>query len=116
MLAKLIPLALVGGLAVGGMTQGKKQLAYFQNIAQISATQQEEANIQKLIMIELTESQLPGDAWMNIVRQQVSAKGRDPVVDRWGYYYSCTFGEGTVVVGSAGPDVTFQTEDDIITR
>lgn len=115
MLAKLIPLAVIGILGMKGLTLAKDQVAFLQDYTRIATTQSEISNIKKLIMLEIaSEGVMPQD-WEEIVRSQVNAKGRDPVVDVWGNYYS-VWEEQDITVGSAGPDSAFSTEDDILTR
>lgn len=119
MLAKMIPLALVGALGIKGMTMGKDQLVYFQNYSKISVTQQEVANIHKMIMVEIaSEGEFPAD-WQEIVRVQTDAGERDPCVDIWGFNYEVwqAGDQGELfTVGSPGPDGAFSTEDDILTK
>ena len=115
MLAKLIPLAVIGVLGMKGLTLAKDQMAFLQDYTRIATTQSEVSNIKKLLMVEIASDGVVPPDWEEIVRSQVNAKGRDPVVDVWGNYYN-VWEDDTVTVGSAGPDSNFSTEDDILTR
>ena len=116
MLVKMIPLVLVGVLGVKGMTMGKDQLAFLTNYTKISVTQQEVSNINKLIMVEVaSEGSFPAD-WHETVRSQTKARDRDPCIDIWGFNYEVWEEGDLYTVGSAGPDGSFSTEDDILSK
>jgi hypothetical protein len=115
MLAKLIPIAIIGILGIKGLSLAKDQMAFLSNYTQIATTQHEVSNIKKLLMVELASDGVVPQNWEEIVRSQVNAKGRDPVVDVWGNYYG-VWEEDDITVGSAGPDSSFSTEDDILTK
>lgn len=118
MLTKLIPLALIVGLAAKGGPMMKDQMEYLTNYAKISATHAELSNYKKLMIIEMVEfGRAPnGSEWQEIIRSQVEQTDRDPLVDMWGYYITYWSSEWDFALSSAGPDVTLNTDDDIVVR
>jgi len=116
MLAKLIPLAIIGILGIKGFSLAKDQFAFLSDYTKISTTQHEISNIKKLIMLEVASEGVMPQNWEEIIRSQVNAKGRDPIVDIWGNYYNVWEDGEMFTVGSAGPDSSFNTEDDILTK
>lgn len=116
MLAKMIPLVILGVLGVKGFSLARDQMAFFSDYTKISTTQHEITNIKKLLMLEVASEGVFPESWEEIIRSQVTAPNRDPCVDIWGNYYS-VWEEGELfTVGSAGPDSSFNTEDDILTK
>lgn len=115
MLAKLVPLAIIGVLASKGLTLAKDQFAFLSDYTKISTTQSEMSAIKKLLVLEEAATGSIPQNWEDVIRSQMDAGDRDPCVDVWGTFYS-VWVENDVTVGSAGPDASFDTEDDILTR
>ena len=90
-------------------------MSFISDFPKIATTQSEVSAIKKLMIIEeAATGGFPAD-WEEVVRSQVSAPGRDPCVDVWGSSYG-VWVEEDVIVGSAGPDASFDTDDDILTK
>lgn len=118
MLTKLIPLALIVGLGAAGAPKMQGQMEYLTNYAKITATHAELSNYKKLMIIEMIEYGRAPNAgeWQHIITSQVEQTDRDPLVDMWGYYISYWSEGWDFALFSAGPDATFNTDDDIVVR
>lgn len=116
MLAKLIPLVLIGALAYKGFNLAQNQMGFLSNFIKISTTQSELKNISSLLAVEMAaDGDLPGN-WMDIITEQIDAGDRDPTVDVWDNCYDAWTEDSTLSVMSAGPDGEYDTDDDIVSR
>jgi hypothetical protein len=119
-LFKLVPtVALVTGGAANHQAI-EHQFDKIFNVANVTAVQVEVNDIAQMIYLDHIAGAEPQnqDEFVNYVRKNMQTKvgqTRDTSKDFWGTTYRYTRQPARFTVSSAGADLTFDTEDDIVT-
>jgi hypothetical protein len=122
MLTKALPLLIMTTGVVANADKIKSILGHTTTVA----VQAEVNEISHLIVLDqISGEKLPGTPQevVEYLRKNMRVKGqiasettRDPSKDQFGVEYHVTYGEGSVIVTSAGPDKTFDTSDDVYSK
>ena len=84
-------------------------------IAQGISANVELRNLQNMLVLDKTANErlLPEEQFEQFVCERFDSKLKNPLKDPWGANYRYAHIAGGFALGSAGPDGTFQTMDDI---
>lgn len=121
MISRLIAFGVVIGLLYGGGKMLVGQAGFVTNFAKIAGVSSEVRAIAKMIYYDYVISgtsleTLSQDAFSNYLREQMKSTDstRDTAQDLWFTLYRLCLVDGNrFEVGSAGPDCSFDTGDDI---
>ncbi len=118
-IAKLIPLLTVAGGAAASSPKLKAQIAKIVQTTQVVVTQQEISDIAKMVYLDTIDGSHPKpEEFADYLKRNMRTKDgiqRDTSKDQWGQSYRLTYNRQRreLVVLSAGPDMQYETADDI---
>lgn len=121
-LSKLMPLVTVAGGAAASSPNVKAQLEKMLDTTKVVAVQSEVNDLAKMVYIEfITEDvRIKPEDFQEYVRKNMRVKGkskRDTSIDVWGTPYGLAYDDKArrLYVISAGPDLEYNTDDDVFT-
>ena len=116
-LLKLLPLVAVatGGAMNKDLLQA--QITRFTETAKVAAVQQEVNDLAKMVYLDTFDDTAPTPEhfkeWVHRNMKPRIGTHRDTSLDFWGHTYRLIIGRARVIVRSAGPDGTYENEDDV---
>ncbi len=119
-IAKIIPLITVAGGAAASSPNLKAQITKLLESTKVMATQHEISDIAKIVYLDTLDGTQPQpENFADYLRRNMRTKNniqRDTSLDQWGKAYTLRYDrqKRQLVVTSAGPDGTYNNEDDIL--
>ncbi|MDX9731549.1 MAG: hypothetical protein RBT63_07245 [Bdellovibrionales bacterium] len=118
-ISKLLPLLTVAGGAAASSPNLKAQIAKVMETTKVVATQKEISDIAKMVYLDTLDGSHPKpEEFSNYLKNHMrTANGisRDTSMDQWGQRYLLRYDRrrSELIVTSAGPDMKYETADDI---
>lgn len=118
-ISKLIPVVTLAGGAIASSPKLQAQIAKVVATTQVIATQSEVSDISKMVYLDSIDGQQPKpEQFAEYLRKNMRTKdgiSRDTSKDQWGQPYRLVYNKQRrqLIVSSAGPDMRFDTNDDI---